>query len=340
MMKLNRNLLAISVGSLISLSALGQDKHFSQYWASPIQLNPAFTGKFDGTLRVAGNYRNQWPDINKAFITQSASVDFKIMKDKINFNDTWGVGLAAFSDQSASGVLVANNLAVSTAYHKGLDEDGNHQLGVGFQLAYMEKSLNTSSTKLQFGDALTPNGWTNVTSDVLANRSLRVSHLDLNAGVLYSGSTNENNNFYLGASVYHITRPKESFVGANYLANPRFTTYGGGYFNISDRAVLYGSALHSQQAKTSETLLGSAIGYTPNPDAVKPSTVFGGAWVRLNDAVIPYLGLEVGDYKFGFSYDINTSRLRTASQGRGGVELSLIYIRRPNTDKGIPCPKF
>lgn len=317
-----------------------QDKHFSQYWASPINLNPAFTGKFDGTLRVAGNYRNQWPEINNAFVTQSFSFDMPIMKNKINLNDTWGFGVAAYSDKSASGVLQANSVAVSTAYHKGLDEDGNHQLGLGFQAAYMEKRLNTSTDKLQFGDALTPNGWGSISADVLANRSLRASHFDLNAGLLYSGSTSNNNNFYAGVSMYHITRPKESFVGANYLANPRFTAYGGGYFSVNDRTTIYGSALHSRQANASETLVGTAVGITPNPEAVKPATVFGGAWVRFNDAVIPYIGLEVGDYKFGFSYDVNTSSLRTASNSRGGIEISLIYIRRPTGEKGIPCPKF
>ena len=34
-----------------------QDPHFSQFFASPLTLNPAFTGKFDGLFRVAGNYR-------------------------------------------------------------------------------------------------------------------------------------------------------------------------------------------------------------------------------------------------------------------------------------------
>ncbi len=334
-------LLSIFIVAVLSVQALSaQDKHFSQFWASPLQLNPAFTGKFDGDVRVAANYRNQWPDINNAFITQAVSADFGIMKNKISAIDNWGFGVAAYSDKSASGVLQANNLSMSTAYHKGLDEDGMHQIGVGVQGSFIQKRLYTGSDKLQFGDQLTPNGWTNISTDVLANRSITVSHFDLNAGVLYNGSTSANNNFYAGVSLYHTTRPKESFIGANYLANPRLTAYAGGYFGINDRTTIYASALHSSQAKANETLLGGAVGITPNPEAIKPSTIFGGVWARVGDAVIPYVGLELGDYRFGFSYDVNTSSLRTASNSRGGVELSLIYIRRPNTDKGIPCPKF
>jgi type IX secretion system PorP/SprF family membrane protein len=325
---------------LIATSSMAQDKHFSQYWASPINLNPAFTGKFDGTLRVAGNYRNQWPEINRAFITQSVSFDMPILVNKIAENDRMGFGVSAFSDKSANGVLQANNIAVSTAYHKGLDEDGNHQLGLGFQAAYLEKRLSTAGDAVKFGDELTPNGWTGVSLDPLADKNFKTNHFDLNAGLLYSGSTDVTNNFYAGVSMYHITKPKESFVGANYYANPRFTFYGGGYFAVNDRTTIYGSALHSQQAKSSETLVGGAVGITPNPEALKPATLFGGLWARFGDAIIPYLGVEVNDFKFGFSYDVNVSSLRTASNSRGGVELSLIYIRRPSTDKSLPCPKF
>jgi type IX secretion system PorP/SprF family membrane protein len=336
-----KKILAIGIvvlSMVVNLSA--QDKHFSQFWASPLQLNPAFTGKFDGQLRIAGNYRNQWPEINQAFITHAASADFGVMKNRINEIDNWGFGIAGYSDRSASGVLQATNIAASTAYHKGLDEDGNHQIGVGLQVEYLEKRLNTGSDKLQFGDMLRPNGWTGISTDVLANRSLKVQVVDVNAGVLYNGSTNENNNFYAGVSVYHVTRQKESFIGANYLSNPRLTSYLGGYFAINERTTVYGSALHSSQSKASETLLGGAVGFTPNPEALKPSTVFGGVWARIGDAVIPYVGLEFGDYRLGFSYDVNTSSLRTASNTRGGFELSLIYISKPNTEKGIPCPKF
>ena len=60
-----------------------QDPHFSQFFASPLTLNPAFTGKFNGTVRVAGNYRNQWPEINRAYVTNTASVDFQIMQKNI-----------------------------------------------------------------------------------------------------------------------------------------------------------------------------------------------------------------------------------------------------------------
>ena len=78
---------------LLSLSLLvnAQDPHFSQFFSSPLTLNPAFTGKFDGTLSVAGNYRNQWPAFNNVYTTSTLSVDFDILKDKLPDYDTWGI---------------------------------------------------------------------------------------------------------------------------------------------------------------------------------------------------------------------------------------------------------
>lgn len=46
----------------------GQDPVFSQYYASPLQINPAFTGLTNGP-RFGVNYRNQWPLIDQVFKT-------------------------------------------------------------------------------------------------------------------------------------------------------------------------------------------------------------------------------------------------------------------------------
>src|SRR5829696_5002941 len=88
---------------LILISALGaaaQDPNFSQFFASPLTLNPALTGKFDGQYRVAGNYRNQWPTINNAYTTATVSFDASILRSSIPEYDQFGFGIMAFSDKS------------------------------------------------------------------------------------------------------------------------------------------------------------------------------------------------------------------------------------------------
>jgi hypothetical protein len=122
---------------------------FFAIFASPLTLNPALTGKLDGDFRVTGNYRNQWPTINRAFTTTTASIDFPILRNTIASNDTWGFGVMGYSDQSANGALKVNYLSLSTAYHKGLDEDGYSQIGVGFQATYSNMMLNTQTLNLK-----------------------------------------------------------------------------------------------------------------------------------------------------------------------------------------------
>jgi len=84
------SILTLTVALLFNLPAANaQDPGFSQFFASPLTLNPALTGKFNGVVRVAGNYRNQWPTINNAFITSTISVDAPILTGKLPENDTW-----------------------------------------------------------------------------------------------------------------------------------------------------------------------------------------------------------------------------------------------------------
>jgi type IX secretion system PorP/SprF family membrane protein len=335
-----RKLIAIFFLISIVTASHGQDPHFSQFFASPLTLNPALTGKFNGTVRVAGNYRNQWPEINKAYITSTASADFHILQNSIGYTDDWGVGFMAYNDNSANGAVNFNYASFSTAFHKGLDEDGYNQIGVGFQATYANMLINT--TKLKFEDQLTSSGFTGVTTEIFSNpASLKSNYVDFNAGILYSGSSTDRNNYYLGVSMYHITRPKQTFTGANYILNPRTTIHGGGYFGVGLKNTFHVSALYSMQAGANETVLGGAMQFNLNEEGTeKPTSLFVGSWVRLKDAIMPYIGLEFGDFRLGTTYDINTSSLKTASNSRGGIEISLIYALRPNTDRNIHCPKF
>ena len=335
-----KKLLPAFVLLTMSFSALAQDPNFSQFFASPLTLNPAMTGKFDGVYRIAGNYRNQWPTINNAFTTYTASIDFGVMKNRIPEIDQFGIGILAFSDKSGNDILQNNSFAVSAAYHKGLDENGYHSIGVGFQASYANKML--FPYKAKYADQLTPLGFTGVTSEVFSSNQISLKYFDLNAGVIYNGSTNGYNNFYLGASMYHINRPKESFQGGEFLLPARFTLQGGFKLPVASYHTLHFSANHSMQAGAKNTVVGAAFGLNTNNDEENPVTVYLGSWYRFGDAIIPYVGLEFGNLHFGYSYDVNTSSLKPGSNMRGGNEISLIFIKKPSDPlaKRLNCPKF
>jgi type IX secretion system PorP/SprF family membrane protein len=303
-------------------------------------LNPALTGKFDGVYRFAANYRNQWPTINNAYTTMTASLDMSVMKNRIPEIDQFGIGIMGYSDKAGDGVLNSTYYAVSLAYHKGLDENGYHQLGAGFQGTYMNRRLDLN--KVVFEDQLTPFGFTGVTTESFSSSQVNLNYFDLNAGVFYNGTTNGYNNFYLGASMYHINRPKETFQRGDFLLNARTTIQAGGRIPVGAYNSLHIAANHSMQAKAHNTMIGGAYAMNLNNNEANPTNVYFGSWYRFGDAVIPYIGLEFGDWQLGASYDVNTSSLKPASNTRGGVEISLIYVKKhvdPNMKK-LNCPKF
>lgn len=322
----------------IGINSHAQDIHFSQFFSSPLTLNPALTGNFDGNLRVAGIYRNQWANISNAYNTKALSVDFPILTNILPQNDRFGLGFTGYTDQQANASLKNNFASISAAYHKGLDEDGNNSLSLGFQGVYSSKSLDVSS--LTFEDMLRSNGFTGLTNETFKGNQLNVNYFDLNAGLMYSGVTANNANFYLGASIYHILQPKETFLNGQYYLGPRYTVHGGAYFPLSPNVMLHTSALYQNQSGASEAVLGGALGYNLGTDYSENVTMYAGAWLRFGDAIIPYAGMEYGSFRLGLSYDVTSSNLQSVNQSRGGFELSLIYINKPSGEHNVPCPKF
>lgn len=318
-----------------------QDPHFSQFFASPLTLNPALTGKFDGLVRVAGNYRNQWPTIFNAYTTGTISADFNLLRNKISDIDKLGVGIMGMYDENGAGIMKNNYLNASIAYHKGLDANGFHQLGVGISTSFAQRTLNTS--KLVFEDQLTTIGFTGSTAEIIAaSPAVNLNYFSVNAGLLYTGATSEYNQFYFGASVYHINRPEKSFAGNSFQSNERYTFHGGGYFSVASRTSLFLSGNFQWQNAASEMIAGGALGWMINDREDAPTDFYVGGWYRLYDAVIPYVGLENKGFRLGLSYDINVSGLTQASQQQGGIELSVIYILPQPTGKNKEwrCPKF
>jgi type IX secretion system PorP/SprF family membrane protein len=340
-----RKVLLSFIFLLAIIKASAQDPAFSQFFASPLTLNPALTGKFNGVVRVAGNYRDQWPAINNAFITSTISVDMPILRSKLPDNDTWGVGVMAMTDRTANGILTSNYISLSTAYHLSLDEDGYHQIGLGFQGTYATKMLD--GTKLNFEDQLDQQGgWTIPSEETIAGHQVNVNYFDMNAGLLYNGSTTGANNFYFGTSLYHINSPKQSFLGdATYTLHPRVTIHGGLSQPIAGTtSYLHFSGLYSRQANATDVVLGGAWSVNVNNDNDNPTNFYIGSWVRFSnliDAWIPYVGLDFGSFTLGLTYDVNVSSLKSASESQGGIELSLIYIKKPSDGrKQVPCPRF
>jgi len=345
---MNKSFRLIILGLLFFNVVAAQDPSFSQFFASPLTLNPALTGKFNGDLRVAGNYRNQWPDVNQAYITSTVSVDLPICQSLLGEDDRWGIGIMAMTDKTANGILTSNYVAFSTAYHKAVDEEGMHQISVGFQGTYANRILD--GPRLHFLDGLQIDGtWLPSPTEPVNLEVVTASYFDMNAGLLYNGSLNGSNEVYFGASMYHLNQPKESFLGIDNITVPtRLTLHAGGYFpSESTGQTWYLSALYNRQATGSEFVFGGALELNASNEENKIVNIYIGSWARLNnvsDALIPYVGMDYGSFNLGLTYDVNVSNFKVATQSHGGIEISLMYILKRDKDSGardkVQCPHF
>ena len=337
----------IFFGTLFLLFFTGiraQDFHLSQYFASPLSINPAQAGKFEGKVRATLNYRNQWPTINHAFVTTIASAEMKIDGGLLPEHDAVGVGVLANIDRVFNGILETNQFSLAAAYHKGLDGRGYHHLSGALQGTYSNKGFDLARIVFEdqiislIGGSLTP-----TREHFIANS---VNYLEYSAGLMYSGATNINNMFYVGASIYHINRPEEFFTDYTFTVHRRHTVQAGAYFPISQVMKMHFSGIYMEQGSSYEIVGGGALESSlSNTRSNRPVKLYTGLWWRVNDALIPYIGLNFFDFRLGVSYDINLSKLKKTSDYQGGIELSLFYIFNPDSIKKMlrkpcGCPDF
>lgn len=316
-----------------SLSA--QDIHFSQFWASPLTLGPAQAGNFDGTYRAGIIYRNQWAGFSP-YNTFSASYDMTFPVGLFP-GDAVSAGLSMYNDKAGDADYSTMYVMLSGAYHKALG--ANNRVTLGVQAGYAQKKLD--KTKLIFADQFNGIDFTNPTGELLSQTSF--GNLDINAGLQFSSLLSNNVSIELGATVMHLVPPAETFLtNTNNTLGMRIVGYGSGNIKLSDQLMLAPRFIYQTQTKAQEISVGADLGYKL-PNESFNATVFAGSWYRFNDALIPYVGMEYKNFKMGLSYDVNISSLNDASNGKGGFEISLIYIGRitiaPPTII-VPCIRF
>jgi len=308
-----------------------QDPHFSQFYASPMTLNPAMTGAIPGYIRVAGNFRSQWAAVSTPFYTASAAMDLKILTSRgdqdYDSHNFLGVGIMEMTDQSNNGALKANYTSISLSYNQQLDRLGNYRLSAGVQGTYVNKALDYS--KLTFGQQFTPYGYDINLPNGEPRPGFNINYLDYQAGLLFSGRTDEKGSmWYIGGSMYHIGQPNESTSGQYNPLKHRIAVHGMYNYPVDDLNRVYISALYMKSNFMEERTVG--VVYSRNIDNQEDDNFIGrsiqlGVWYRLQDALIPYVGLQLNAYKIGLTYDVNVSTLTTASYLRGGFELTMVY---------------
>ena len=341
-LKKHLSLLVLTLGLLLAgATTRAQDIHFSQFYEAPLLRNPALAGIFTGDYRIQTIFRDQWNSINNAYRTGSLSGEYKWPIGK--GNDFLTTGMEILYDEAGTAALNTTELMPALNYHKSLSNDKPMYLSVGFMGGLVAKTLDLSkvTTNSQYNgtayDPALPNGETIL--------SPNVHYLDGALGISFNtafGADNKNT-MYVGASYYHLNRPKNSFYqNPSVELDPKVVFSAGVKAIINDYTWFSIEADHSQQGPSAETIGGVMVSYKLGDDTEKSPYVFNlGGYIRLGDAIIPVIKLEMNSFTVGMSYDANISQLSAATQGVGGFELSLSYIGfLEHENPRYLCPKF
>lgn len=309
-----------------NLQTYAQDPVFTQFYAAPTLLNPAFAGS-TGDTRLSIGYRNQWMNLSSDLTTIYASADswYEGMNS--------GIGLHVINVQEDLGNYNFSQIDLSYAYHLQLSE--NLTFFPGFGIGYGMRDINFNGLVLEDQIDIGAGAIDPVTGDPLVNELKEgpVSYLDISAGgMLYA------ENFWIGIGIRHINQPDVSFLsGKETLLHPLFSIHAGYRFGLSKE----------QSYRVPEaSFLFLTFNYL-SQDAYNRFDV--GTELQLNKITLgllasntlhqieeestyllslnPLIGFRTNKMKFGFSYDFPVSEIGNTGST---AELTLQYYIEKN----------
>lgn len=317
-------LVIIAFLGFLTNSVQAQDPSFSQFYANPLYLNPAFAGTAR-CPRVCMNFRDQWPNIAGTYVTTSVSYDQYVR------GISGGLGVLVTNDRAGAGTL--NTLNASLIYAYQLNISPGFSLKFGMQATYGQKYLDWS--KLNFGDQIDSRYGFQYNTKETAPSSFTKNYADFSAGFLAYGQ-----HFYVGGAVNHLTRPEVSFWNhAEDRLPMKITAHAGAIIPLKkgNRFVtpvtISPNILYQRQQAFQQLNVGFYVTRGP---------IVGGFWYRNRDSFIVLVGIQQNFFRIGYSYDITTSKLTNATAGSHEVSMSFfIPCKDPRKRfRTIECPSF
>lgn len=316
----------------------GQDPHFSQFYASPLLLNPALAGDHKGPVRAAFVNRRQWDQLGKPIQTTGASVDSKIWLN----GDYIGIGALFINDKAGQVGYVTNSFFLSSSYLKQL---GTNTLSAGIQLGMFDTGIDPSQTFPSQFNAATG------TFDLGAHNETSLDfhrrQMDINLGIMWHSVINGRYQMKTGFSVSHLNRPNEALSDQLVVTPLRYAIHHRSYYRMNESWSLISESqlMFTANAKQFGTVFQVKRHFN------KEVALFAGLGYRgygiSNDGAIIVTGLSYGLLDLGVSYDWNVSALSRESTQKTSLEFTLIVNtpkpRRKRTviyKKNKPCPVF
>ncbi len=307
-----------------------QDPHFSQFYSTPLYLAPSFAGTSSKKSRVALNYRNQWPEVSKAFTTRAFSFDHFF--SEINS----GIGVLFANDVAGNGNLSTINIGALYSYDFQITQEIHVRPGT--HIYYTQRSINNDL--LLFYDEIAEN----INYSVASTPDELKSDIDFATSVIAYSKT-----YWGGITFDHLLNANQSLFGDKALIPLKISLFGGYRLPLKRKLLLSFEEsltvafLYNIQGDYKQLQLGSY--YHKNP------LVFG-IWYRGlpilknnfpgSDALIFLMGYKIENMNVGYSYDFTISKLRNLTGG--AHEISLVFNfkikewqKKPTS---VPCPHF
>lgn len=341
-----KNFLRITVLFLFCFVYKGnaQDPHFSQFFEAPLLRNPSLAGLFAGDIRLQTVYRNQWQSVTTPY--QTGSINFEYKQPVGKGNDFITTGFQVLYDKAGTTNFTTTNIYPAVNYHKSLNDQKSKYLSLGVMGGYVQRRIDRS--KITTNNQYDGNGYNPSLSDGETLTKFSYHYWDGSVGLSFNSSIagSETDYYFIGAAYHHFNRPKNSFyTNPPVELNPKLVFSAGVNLSINEVSSIILQGDYSKQGDYAEEIAGATYARKIGDDYTNPQyIIYFGGYLRWKDAFIPVVKLDYKPFSVAFSYDVNISTLKTASQYRGGFELSLTYAgfldRNNSTKNAVLCPKF
>jgi type IX secretion system PorP/SprF family membrane protein len=329
---------------------MGQDIHFSQFYMSPLNLNPAMTGLLNCKTRLIVNYRNQWSQAltSDAYSTYSVSYDQKVA---VGRSDYFGIGGTFWGDTAGELNYGTTQGRLSFSYSKKM---GGYRQSAKYLVFGADAGITQRRVDLRGARWPSQHDGNGNFDATLQGSSQDISdpnfiHADLSAGLLFFNVMDANTNYYIGLALHHLNQSNVSFVqGSTDNLTSRLTFHGGGQFEINKDFSILPGFIYLSQGQHREINAGASARFNLGSRTDGQSWQLG-AWYRIgnqvsgsihSDAFILSTRFDYGNYGIGFSYDITVSQLREAASFNGAFEFALNYLICGPEKRAVYCPRF
>jgi len=324
-------LIAFFTGTLLQ----AQDPVFSQFYNSPVYLNPALIGDEENFL-VQLTHRSQWRSLVFPYNTTQVSMIAPLFRDKHRRPEghLGGIGLSVYSDEAGEGDnFKTTSVNGSFAYNLQFEEENTNRLTFAMQFGLINRRINRDVLEwgeqynpiFGFDDSLVPED-----ASFIENSNL----LDITAGTFWryyaSDASQKIRSVYAGFVASHLNHPDQSVIqGLDNQLPLLYKLHGGLVYGVSERISISGNFLSVYQDKENQTNIGAFASYMlpfeTTAGVLNNLLTRVGVWHRWKDSFIASIDFQTNNLHFGFSYDWNVTSLRYNNSGTGAYEISMGY---------------